>query len=122
MWFELPNGGELHAVQGVSFVLDPGERLGLVGESGCGKTTTVLALMGLFPPSVSVSGEVLVNGVNILAKGEDSVRGYRWKELAMVFQGAMNALNPVKKVSWQIVEPMELHGVASGAVRPEESA
>jgi oligopeptide/dipeptide ABC transporter ATP-binding protein len=115
VWFELPNGTELHAVQGVSFDLDHGERLGLVGESGCGKTTTILALMGLFPPSVSVAGEVIVNGENILGKGESLIRDYRWKELAMVFQGAMNALNPLMTVGRQIVEPMELHGIASGA-------
>src|SRR5690242_15298271 len=99
VWFDLPQG-QVHAVQGVSFALDPGERFGLVGESGCGKTTTILAMMGLLPPTASVSGEVRVDGHNILADGEDSARGYRWKDIAMVFQGAMNALNPVKKVGW----------------------
>ena len=101
-------------VQGVSFALDPGERFGLVGESGYGKTTTILATMGLLPPNASVSGEVRIDGQNILAGGEDSARGYRWKDIAMVFQGAMNALNPVKKVGWQIAEPMAFHGVAQG--------
>jgi oligopeptide/dipeptide ABC transporter ATP-binding protein len=70
--------------------------------------------MGLFPPSVSVSGEVIMNGKNILGEGESSIRSYRWKEIAMVFQGAMNALNPVMTVGRQIVEPMELHGIATG--------
>ena len=64
----------VHAVQGVSFALDPGERFGLVGESGCGKTTTILALMGLLPPNASLAGEVRIDGTNILAGGEDSVR------------------------------------------------
>ena len=50
VWFDLPRGGQVHATAGVSFSLDPGERFGLVGESGCGKTTTILALMGLLPP------------------------------------------------------------------------
>ena len=115
VWFEPPNAAEVHAVQGVSFALDPGERFGLVGESGCGKTTTVLALMGLLPPNASAAGEVLIDGQNILAGGEESVQAYRWKDVAMVFQGAMNALNPVKKVGWQIAEPMAFHGVAQGA-------
>ena len=115
VWFDLPQDQQVHAVQGVSFALDPGERFGLVGESGCGKTTTILATMGLLPPNASVSGEVRVDGQNILAGGEDSARGYRWKDIAMVFQGAMNALNPVKKVGWQIAEPMAFHGIAQGA-------
>ena len=115
VWFDLPTGQPVHAVQGVSFALDPGERFGLVGESGCGKTTTILAMMGLLPPSASVSGSVRLDGQDVLAGGEDSARGYRWKDIAMVFQGAMNALNPVKKVGWQIAEPMAFHGVATGA-------
>jgi peptide/nickel transport system ATP-binding protein len=114
--FDLPGGGTLRAVQGVAFDLRAGERFGLVGESGCGKTTTILALMGLLPPTAAVSGEVRVGGRDILAGGEDSIRAHRWVDLAMVFQGAMNALNPVQTVGAQIVEPMELHGVASGAV------
>ncbi len=114
VWFEPPHAAPVHAVQGVSFTLQPGERMGLVGESGCGKTTTILALMGLLPPNASLAGEVRVNGTNILADGEDSVRPYRWKDIAMVFQGAMNALNPVKKIGWQIAEPMAYHGVAEG--------
>ena len=120
VWFDLPNSadggqGQVHAAAGVSFALDEGERFGLVGESGCGKTTTVLALMGLLPPTASLAGQVRVNGRNILAGGEDSVRAHRWTDIAMVFQGAMNALNPVKKVGWQIAEPMAFHGVARGA-------
>jgi peptide/nickel transport system ATP-binding protein len=114
VWFELENGRELHAVQGVSFSLDPGERLGLVGESGCGKTTSVLGLLGLLPPSASVSGRVLLNGNDILAGGEDTILPHRWVDLAIVFQGAMNALNPVKTVGSQIVEALELHEFAEG--------
>jgi ABC-type glutathione transport system ATPase component len=55
VWFDLPDGGKLHAVRGVSFELDAGERVGLVGESGCGKTTTILAMLGLLPPSATVA-------------------------------------------------------------------
>ncbi|HET9214257.1 MAG TPA: ABC transporter ATP-binding protein [Gaiellaceae bacterium] len=114
VWFDLARGGELHAVQGVDLGLDAGERFGLVGESGCGKTTTILALMGLLPPSASVSGRVLLDGENVLARGERSVAPHRWRDVAMVFQGAMNAFNPVKRVGEQIAEPMELHGIAEG--------
>ena len=60
VWFDLPDGAELHAVQGVSFALEQGERLGLVGESGCGKTTAILAMMGLLPPSASEIGRAHV--------------------------------------------------------------
>jgi peptide/nickel transport system ATP-binding protein len=114
VWFALKDEGELHAVQGVSFSLVRGERFGLVGESGCGKTTTILALMGLLPPNASVAGQVLLDGENLLERGEQTVSPHRWNDVAMVFQGAMNAFNPVKTVGRQIVEPMELHGVAEG--------
>jgi len=115
VWFDLPHGGRLHAVQGVDFGVDAGERLGLVGESGCGKTTALLALMGLLPPSAEVDGRVVVDGQEILRGGEDSMRPRRWTDVAMIFQGAMNAFNPVKTVGAQIVEPMEFHGIASGS-------
>jgi peptide/nickel transport system ATP-binding protein len=119
VWFDLDGGRELHAVQGVSLALDSGQRLGLVGESGCGKTTTVLGLLGLLPPSASVSGRVLLNGRDILGGGEETIRPHRWTDLAIVFQGAMNALNPVQTVSAQIVEALELHGLASGRAARE---
>ena len=114
VWFDLPGGGTLHAVQGVSLALEPGERLGLVGESGCGKTTTGLALMGLLPSSATAAGRIELNGVDILAGGEETMRAHRWVDIAMVFQGAMNAFNPVKTVGSQIVEALELHGSSSG--------
>jgi peptide/nickel transport system ATP-binding protein len=116
VWFELPGGGELHAVRGISFELEPGERFGLVGESGCGKTTAMLTIMGLLPPNASIAGEVRLNGENILALGEESVSPHRWNDIAMVFQGAMNAFNPVQTVGAQIEEPMHLHGIAEGKV------
>jgi oligopeptide/dipeptide ABC transporter ATP-binding protein len=114
VWFALENGGELHAVQGVSFELAEGERLGLVGESGCGKTTAILGLMGLLPPSASIAGRVLLDGVDILAGGDETLRPHRWRDIAMVFQGAMNAFSPVKSIGHQIREPLELHGIATG--------
>jgi oligopeptide/dipeptide ABC transporter ATP-binding protein len=121
VWFDLPHGEELHAVRGVSFDLQAGERMGLVGESGCGKTTAILALMGLLPPSASVAGEVYLNGEDVIVGREDTFRPHRWVDVAMVFQGAMNALNPVKTVGAQIVEPMELHGVAAGDVAKRQA-
>jgi peptide/nickel transport system ATP-binding protein len=114
VWFDLPNGRQLHAVRGIDFTVDEGERFGLVGESGCGKTTAILALMGLLPPNASVAGDVLLNGENVLSRGEESAAPHRWREIAMVFQGAMNAFNPVRTIGNQIVEPMELHEVAEG--------
>jgi peptide/nickel transport system ATP-binding protein len=113
VWFELP-GGELHAVRGIDFSVAAGERFGLVGESGCGKTTAILALMGLLPPNANVAGQVLLDGENVLARGEESAAPHRWREIAMVFQGAMNAFNPVRTIGDQIVEPMELHDIAEG--------
>jgi peptide/nickel transport system ATP-binding protein len=105
----LSDGRRMHVVRGISFALDAGERLGLVGESGCGKTTAVLALMGLLPATAMVSGTVTLDGTDILSGGENGIRRHRWTDVAMVFQGAMNALNPVQRVGAQIAEPMVLH-------------
>ena len=106
-------GGQVHAVRGVSLTLHPRDRLGVVGESGCGKSTVVLAMMGLLPPNAEVSGQVLLDGVDILAGGDSGMRPHRWRDISMVFQGAMNAFNPVRTVGDQIAEPIRMHRKAS---------
>lgn len=100
---------KVEAVRGITFTLDERSRLGIVGESGCGKSTAVLAVMGLLPPNAEVSGQVLLDGVDILAGGDAGMRRHRWRDIAMVFQGAMNAFNPVRTVGEQIAEPIRLH-------------
>ena len=102
----------MHALDDVSFDVRPGETLGLVGESGCGKTTTMLSLMRLLPAAGRItSGEAIYDGVDLLSLSESQMRKYRWKEMAMVFQSAMNALNPVRTVGDQIAEAILLHGL-----------
>ena len=102
--------GTVHAVQDVSFSLRPGEIMGLVGESGCGKTTLILSLMRLLPAAGRITaGQVLYHGRNLLALPEAQLAAVRWKEIAIVFQGAMNALNPLLPVGRQIAEAVERH-------------
>jgi peptide/nickel transport system ATP-binding protein len=102
--------GYLKAVEGVSFALEQGQSLGLVGESGCGKTTIGMALMGLLPPNGSVrKGRILLEGRNTLAMSDEEKRRIRWREMAMIFQAAMNALNPVQRVGDQIAEAILVH-------------
>ena len=98
------------AVEDVSFDVYPGQTLGLVGESGCGKTTTMLSIMRLLPSAGRItSGEVLFDDIDLLRITDRQMRHYRWKEMAMVFQGAMNALNPVRTVGDQIEEAILQH-------------
>jgi oligopeptide/dipeptide ABC transporter ATP-binding protein len=97
----------VHAVDGVSFRLDHGEALGIAGESGCGKTTTALSLVRLLPANATiVEGSVKLYGIDLVAKSDNALRRYRWREIAIVFQGAMNALNPVHRLRDQIAEPL----------------
>jgi peptide/nickel transport system ATP-binding protein len=108
----LTRQGEVKAVDGVSFELARGQALGLVGESGCGKTSVALSLMKLLPDNARlVQGRVLLGGRDLLAMSEAEVRRFRWRHIAMVFQAAMNALDPVYRVGDQIIEAIEAHGV-----------
>lgn len=103
-------GKIVRAVDGVNFSMQPGEFLGLVGESGCGKTTTALSLMKLLPPGGWVdNGKVLFNGEDVLSKTDEELQRFRWKEISVIFQGAMNALNPVQRIGDQIAEAIMLH-------------
>ena len=103
-----------HAVSDVSFVLREGEMLGLVGESGCGKTTLMLSLMRLLPAAGRiVNGQVNFMGRDLLDLSEKEMADVRWKNIAMIFQGAMNALNPVQTVGDQIAEAIIQHNIAN---------
>ena len=103
--------GIVKAVDNVSFKLNDGETLGLVGESGCGKSSTALAMMRLLPRNVELyEGEILLNGTNLMDLEEEEFRRQiRWQRMSMVFQGAMNSLNPVLKVGFQVAEPLIIH-------------
>src|ERR1700755_997653 len=102
--------GVVRAVDGVSFHLGEGELLGLVGESGCGKSITAMSLMRLIsPPGEIVGGEILFAGENLLAASEDRMREIRGDDIAMIFQDPMTSLNPVYTVGEQIAEALRLH-------------
>jgi peptide/nickel transport system ATP-binding protein len=102
--------GPVPAVRGVDLDVREGEVLGLAGESGCGKSTIAHALLRLLPEDARVEGRVLLDGQDVLRMSFGRLRAVRWDEAAIVFQGAMHALNPVRRVGEQIVEAIRLHG------------
>src|SRR5512142_1177710 len=98
------------ALEDVSFDILPGQTVGLVGESGCGKTTLLMSAMRLLPSNGRITrGQVHYKGTDLLRLSEREMRAYRWKEMAIIFQGAMNALNPVMKIGDQVREAILLH-------------
>ncbi|MBI4202619.1 MAG: ABC transporter ATP-binding protein [Chloroflexi bacterium] len=115
--------GDLPAVDGVSFSLAQGEAMGLVGESGAGKSTMALALMRLLPRNVSMlEGGIELEGRDLLGMDEEAFRHeVRWQKMAMVFQGAQEAFNPVVRVGEQIAEPMVVLGGMTKAAAGAEA-
>ncbi|MBM3942081.1 MAG: ABC transporter ATP-binding protein [SAR202 cluster bacterium] len=102
--------GDVRAVDGVTFSLGRGQVLGLVGESGCGKTSLGMGLLKLLPSNARlVRGEIIFDGQDLAPLNDAQMRRYRWRRIAMIFQAAMNALDPVYRVGEQILEAMEAH-------------
>jgi oligopeptide/dipeptide ABC transporter ATP-binding protein len=102
--------GTVYAVNGISFDIAPGETLGIVGESGCGKSVTSLALLGILAGNGRVSkGTAMFGGRDLLALKDEELRSIRGREIAMIFQDPMTALNPVLTVGRQLREPLEVH-------------
>ncbi len=102
--------GPVHAIDDVSFAVRRGESVGLVGESGCGKTSIAISLLKLLPDNASIErGEIRLNSTDLVPLSEAEVRKFRWRHISMVFQAAMNSLNPVYTVEEQIIEAMQQH-------------
>ncbi len=102
-------GGPIPAVRGVNLDVEAGGSLGLAGESGCGKSTLANSLLRLLPADAEVSGRIMMGGQDVLGLSPGGLRAVRWTTGAIVFQGALHALNPVQTVGRQIAEPMLVH-------------
>ena len=101
--------GLVPAVRGVTLDVAAGETLGIAGESGCGKTTLASTVLRLLPETAQVRGEIRLDGVDLLTMKWGTLRAVRWSQAAIVFQGALHALNPVQRIGDQIAEPIRLH-------------
>jgi peptide/nickel transport system ATP-binding protein len=113
---------EVPAVRGVSLAIAGGEALGLAGESGCGKSTIAGAVLRLLPARTTVTGEILLNGADVLTMTPGRLRAVRWTEAAIVFQGALHSLNPVRRVGHQVEEAISLHTDLAGPARRQRVA
>jgi oligopeptide/dipeptide ABC transporter ATP-binding protein len=115
--------GTIHAVNGVSFDIAPGETLGIVGESGCGKSVTALALLGILPRAGKVvGGRAIFEGRDLLQLSDRQLRRVRGKEIAMIFQDPMTSLNPVLTIGRQITEALETHFGMKGKAAEKRAA
>ncbi|HAP78011.1 MAG TPA: dipeptide/oligopeptide/nickel ABC transporter ATP-binding protein [Acidimicrobiaceae bacterium] len=108
-------GGPVPAVRGVNLTIESGDTVGLAGESGCGKSTIAAAVLRLLPKGTQVEGTVLLNGEDVYAMKPGRLRAVRWTGAAIVFQGALHSLNPVRRVGDQIEEAIRLHRTVTGA-------
>src|SRR4051794_24703277 len=113
--------GPAEAVRGVSFSLARGETLGVVGESGCGKSITAMALMGLLPDSAEVSGSIRLDGAELVGLPEPGYCKLRGNRIGMIFQEPMTALNPMHTVGRQVAEPLLRHKGCSAAEARREA-
>jgi peptide/nickel transport system ATP-binding protein len=114
--------GPANAIRGVSFSLEMGETLGLIGESGSGKSITALAIMGLLPENARVTGSVRLDGVELLSLPDEALCRLRGNRMAMVFQEPMTALNPLHPIGRQVAEPLRVHRGLGAAEAREEAA
>lgn len=122
-YFDTPRG-TAKAVDGVSFTIDRGETLAIVGESGCGKSMTALSLLQLVPEPAGYieSGQVLFKGRDLLELSWEQMRAVRGKDIAMIFQEPMTSLNPTFTIGWQLVESLEIHDTARGKAAAQRAA
>ena len=112
--------GPVQALRGLSFALEPGQTLGLIGESGCGKSLTALALMGLLPEGAVLQGSVQFEGQELTTLDDAALCRLRGRRMAMVFQEPMTALNPLHPIVRQVAEPLRLHlGLSAAAARAQ---
>ena len=115
--------GPADAVRGVSFALERGETLGLIGESGCGKSITALALLGLLPERAEVSGSIRFDGEELVGRGDAEMCRLRGNRIGIIFQEPMTALNPLHTIGHQVAEPLRLHkGAAEAEARRQAVA
>jgi peptide/nickel transport system ATP-binding protein len=113
------SGGELPAVRGVDLTVERGQIVGVAGESGCGKSSLASTVLRLQAPNATVSGEVLLNGKDVLTMRWGELRAVRWAGASIVFQGALHSLNPVQRVGAQIAEPIHVHTPGLGSTKTE---